>query len=152
MRLLTQALVIAGMTNESSGTIGRANLDGTGVSQSFITGASHPEGLAVVPVPEPATGLLVMGGVLGLAVTRRRRRLLLVASLLFIAARPTSAGALAVNIFNNGLDAMAMMIATGIYWVATIERQHRQGYGEALSWAAAGGGRELGCTIARRTR
>lgn len=26
-------------TNNSSGTIGRANLDGTGVNQSFITGA-----------------------------------------------------------------------------------------------------------------
>ena len=29
------------------GTIGRANLDGTGANQSFITGASAPEGVAV---------------------------------------------------------------------------------------------------------
>src|SRR3954447_14063359 len=30
-----------------NGTIGRANLDGTGVDQSFITGASRPTGVAV---------------------------------------------------------------------------------------------------------
>jgi hypothetical protein len=34
-------------TNNDTGTIGRANLDGTGVDQSFITGANHPDGLAV---------------------------------------------------------------------------------------------------------
>jgi hypothetical protein len=28
-------------------TIGRANLDGTGVNQSFVTGASFPIGVAV---------------------------------------------------------------------------------------------------------
>ena len=33
---------------------------------------ADPEGIAVAPVPEPTTGLLVMGGVLGLAVSRRR--------------------------------------------------------------------------------
>jgi len=52
--------------------IGRANLDGTGVNESFITGASAPGNIAVSLVPEPATGLLVMGGVLALAVARRR--------------------------------------------------------------------------------
>ncbi len=34
-------------TNYQLSTIGRADLDGTGVDQSFITGASHPEGVAV---------------------------------------------------------------------------------------------------------
>ena len=34
-------------TNNQRDTIGRANLDGSGVDQSFITGASGPEGLAV---------------------------------------------------------------------------------------------------------
>jgi virginiamycin B lyase len=33
--------------NHSGGSIGRANLDGTGANQSFITGASSPEGAAV---------------------------------------------------------------------------------------------------------
>lgn len=33
--------------NFYSGTIGRANLDGTGVDQSFISGASFPTGVAV---------------------------------------------------------------------------------------------------------
>jgi hypothetical protein len=54
------------------GTIGRANLDGAGVNQSFISGLTSPGDIAVLPVPEPTTGLLVMGGVLGLAVSRRR--------------------------------------------------------------------------------
>ncbi|MBI3660071.1 hypothetical protein HY230_06330 [Candidatus Acetothermia bacterium] len=35
--------------NRNTGTIGRANLDGTGVNQSFITGASIPFGVAVGP-------------------------------------------------------------------------------------------------------
>jgi hypothetical protein len=34
-------------TNPASGTVGRANLDGSGVDQSFISGANEPEG--VVP-------------------------------------------------------------------------------------------------------
>ena len=34
-------------TNVPTNTIGRANLDGTGVDQSFITGATEPAGLAV---------------------------------------------------------------------------------------------------------
>jgi virginiamycin B lyase len=34
-------------TNLDADTIGRANLDGTGVNQSFITGASDPAGVAV---------------------------------------------------------------------------------------------------------
>jgi carbamate kinase len=29
------------------GSIGRANLDGTGVNQTFITGAAQPDGVAV---------------------------------------------------------------------------------------------------------
>ena len=33
--------------NNGMGTIGRANLDGTGACQSFITGASEPRGVAV---------------------------------------------------------------------------------------------------------
>ena len=31
----------------TNSTIGRANLDGTGVNQSFITGATRPDGVAV---------------------------------------------------------------------------------------------------------
>jgi len=55
--------------------IGGANLDGTDVNQSFIpVQAGILPGLAVGPVvvPEPATGLLVMGGVLGLALAHRK--------------------------------------------------------------------------------
>jgi len=48
--------------------------------------------------------------------------------------------------------ATSMLVATGtvagIYWVATIEEYRGRGYGEALTWAAAGRGRELGCDIA----
>jgi len=48
--------------------------------------------------------------------------------------------------------ATSLLIATGsvagIYWVATLEGQRGHGYGEALTWAAAGGGREFGCGIA----
>jgi hypothetical protein len=33
--------------NVFDGTIGRANLDGTGVDQSFITGATNPDSVAV---------------------------------------------------------------------------------------------------------
>ncbi len=53
---------------------------------------------------------------------------------------------------NGNVVATSMMVATGtvagIYWVATIESQRGRGYGEALTWAAIGGGREFGCTIA----
>jgi hypothetical protein len=43
------------------------------VNQNFITLGSGVIGaIAISLVPEPATGLLVMGGVLGLAVSRRR--------------------------------------------------------------------------------
>jgi len=56
-------------TNYATGTIGRANLDGTDPNQNFITGLDQPVGLAVLP--EPTAGLLVLGGVLGLAITRR---------------------------------------------------------------------------------
>jgi len=45
--------------------------------------------------------------------------------------------------------ATSMLVATGavagIYWVATVEEQRGRGYGEALTWAAVAGGRELGC-------
>ena len=34
-------------TNSSSNSIGRANLDGSGVNESFITGAFNPAGVAV---------------------------------------------------------------------------------------------------------
>jgi GNAT superfamily N-acetyltransferase len=48
--------------------------------------------------------------------------------------------------------ATSMLLATGrvagIYWVATLEEQRGRGYGEALTWAAVRGGRELGCGIA----
>ena len=48
--------------------------------------------------------------------------------------------------------ATSMLIATGsvagIYWVATLEEHRGHGYGEALTWAAVGGGREFGCEIA----
>ncbi len=47
-------------TDYSNSRIGRANLDGTGVNQSFISaGVSNPYGIAISLVPEPATGLLV---------------------------------------------------------------------------------------------
>src|SRR5439155_1244390 len=47
---LTGSGAVAGhvyWTEEATGTIGRANLDGTGANQSFITGATSPFGVAV---------------------------------------------------------------------------------------------------------
>jgi hypothetical protein len=40
-------ILIAGTDPTGTGTIGRANLDGTGADQNFITGATIPEGVAV---------------------------------------------------------------------------------------------------------
>jgi GNAT superfamily N-acetyltransferase len=46
----------------------------------------------------------------------------------------------------------SMLIATGgiagIYFVATLEEHRGRGHGEALTWAAAEAGRELGCRLA----
>jgi GNAT superfamily N-acetyltransferase len=48
--------------------------------------------------------------------------------------------------------ATSMLVATGtvagIYWVTTTEAYRGRGYGEALTWAAAACGRELGCDVA----
>jgi hypothetical protein len=43
----TQASANIYWTNLSGGTIGRANIDGTGVNESFIAGANAPNGVAV---------------------------------------------------------------------------------------------------------
>jgi GNAT superfamily N-acetyltransferase len=57
-----------------------------------------------------------------------------------------------LGLVDGSAVAASMLVATGpvagIYWVATIEPQRGKGYGEALTCAAAAGGRELGCTIA----
>jgi GNAT superfamily N-acetyltransferase len=61
-----------------------------------------------------------------------------------------------VRLYSGRLDgavvATSMLMATGsvagIYWVATLEAQRGRGYGEALTWAAVAGGRELGCAVA----
>jgi GNAT superfamily N-acetyltransferase len=56
------------------------------------------------------------------------------------------------GLVDGAVVATSMLIATGkvggIYWVATLEAQRGRGYGEALTWAAVAGGRELGCGIA----
>ena len=57
------------VTNTNSGTIGEYTTSGATVNASLVSGLPSPQGIAVVP--EPATGLLVMVGVLGLGVTRR---------------------------------------------------------------------------------
>ena len=58
------------VADEGNGTIGEYTTSGATVNASLITGLSNPWGIAVVP--EPATGSLVMLGVLGLAMARRR--------------------------------------------------------------------------------
>ena len=45
--LASRADAFVHWTNEGSTTIGRSNLDGSAVNQSFITGASGPESVAV---------------------------------------------------------------------------------------------------------
>ena len=55
-------------------TIGEYTTSGATVNASLITGLDSPVGIVVVPVPEPGTSLLVMGGALGLAGVRGRRR------------------------------------------------------------------------------
>ena len=57
--------------SDVAGIVGRANIDDTDVNDSLVSGASQPYGIAVV-VPEPATPLLVLGGMLSLAVARRQ--------------------------------------------------------------------------------
>jgi GNAT superfamily N-acetyltransferase len=56
------------------------------------------------------------------------------------------------GLVDGSVVATSMLIATGavagIYWVATLEDRRGQGYGEALTWAAVAGGRDLGCGIA----
>jgi virginiamycin B lyase len=54
-------------TNSDSGTIGRANLDGTGVDQSFITGLNAPCGVAVDGAHVYWTNVLDNGGGIGRA-------------------------------------------------------------------------------------
>jgi hypothetical protein len=62
----------------------------------------------------------------------------------------------AVSLFLGSVDgapvATSMSIATGgvagIYWVATATPRRGCGYGEALTWAAAAAGAELGCGVA----
>jgi len=63
------------MNAGGAGTIGEYTPSGATVNASLVSGLSGPVGIAVVPVPEPGTGLLVMVGVLGLAAVRGRRRL-----------------------------------------------------------------------------
>ena len=56
------------------------------------------------------------------------------------------------GLVDGAVVATSMLIATGavagIYWVATLEEQRGRGYGEAMTWAAVAGGRELGCEVA----
>ena len=46
-RLAARADAYVYWTNNDTNAIGRANLDGTNPDQSFITGATHPLGVAV---------------------------------------------------------------------------------------------------------
>lgn len=56
------------------------------------------------------------------------------------------------GLVDGEIVATSLLIATGsvagIYWVATLEGWRGRGYGEALTWAAVGGGRTFGCEIA----
>jgi GNAT superfamily N-acetyltransferase len=56
------------------------------------------------------------------------------------------------GIVHGTVVATSLLVASGpvagIYWVATLEDERGRGYGEALTWAAVGGGQELGCRIA----
>ena len=55
-------------TNFVGGTIVRANLNGSGANQSFIGGASTPEGVAIDPLPAPNTTIQ------SAAINRNRRK------------------------------------------------------------------------------
>jgi hypothetical protein len=57
------ALAVDG--TEGASTIGRANRDGKVLDQSFLSVTGRLVSIAVAPIPEPATALRVMGGVLG---------------------------------------------------------------------------------------
>jgi hypothetical protein len=54
--------------------VGRSNLDGTDVNPDFIPlGLNNGFVVGIAVIPEPTTGVLVLGGVLGLAIKRRVR-------------------------------------------------------------------------------
>ena len=59
-------------TNNGGGFVSEYTTSGATVNNALIVGHSIAD-VAVVPVPEPSTGLLVMAGVLGLAISGRAR-------------------------------------------------------------------------------
>ena len=70
----------APLIDQPDGQIGEYTTSGATVNASLLPGGLgagrgfFPVGIVVVPVPEPGTSLLVMGGALGLAGVRGRRR------------------------------------------------------------------------------
>ena len=65
-------LFVANTPSIGIDTIGEYTTSGATVNASLVSGLAIPWAIAVVPVPEPTTGLLVTVGVLCLAVSRRR--------------------------------------------------------------------------------
>jgi len=57
-------------TDPSMRSFGRANLDGTDMNPTFFTAGNSANDIAVLPVPEPTTGLLLIAGIFGLALWR----------------------------------------------------------------------------------
>jgi DNA-binding beta-propeller fold protein YncE len=62
------------VTNGENGTIGEYTSSGVTVTTSLVSNLSDPQGIAIVPVPEPSTWVMLAAGAGMLLIIALRRR------------------------------------------------------------------------------